>query len=100
MKTATIAKENIAGKRRKTKFKVSATSYKSPTPFHIKRFGDCCLLAIPLLEGYIAGTPIIDENVKHWLQFGIGLFFVMVKFVTNFFSYTEAGVVSHTQPGE
>jgi hypothetical protein len=63
-------------------------NYKKATPAKWRKVGDSLLLLSLLLPPYITTLPITEHQII-WLNFGVQLFSVAGKVLTNFFSETE-----------
>ena len=59
-------------------------NYYAPTPINMRKIGDAILLGSTSISGMIMGLPLSD-NYKLWLTFGLNLFGVLGKVITNFF---------------
>lgn len=64
-------------------------NYYAPTPINMRKIGDAILLGSTSVSGMVMGLPLSD-NTKLWLTFGLNLFGVLGKVITNFFKDENA----------
>lgn len=57
--------------------------YWTPTPVKARKVGDALLLISASLTGAVMTLPVPD-NTKLWINFGLTLFGVIGKVITNF----------------
>ena len=69
-------------------------NYYRRTPRRWKRFGDACLVGIPLISSAIMTAPM-DETVKLWVIFACNITLAIAKIITKFIGDEES---DHSDP--
>lgn len=60
-------------------------NYYKSTPIKMRKIGDAILLGSTSISGMVMGLPMSDNN-KLWMTFGLNIFGVLGKVITNFFT--------------
>jgi hypothetical protein len=76
--------ENLLNTQRSKK-KSLLEKYSSPTPTKWRKIGDSILVGTSAMSAIMMGSPV-PEHYTIWIIFGLNIFGVVGKIITNFFS--------------